>query len=114
MSGAISKKDQDLQNAMVILEGQMEKMRRSGQRVSDIVTTGVASNFQSQASTQFQQKMQQWIEAYNQVSTKVNNLHANLQQANQVLNSGADEAQQHAAGWGGDLDNIQSIMGGKS
>ncbi|MGW1837529.1 hypothetical protein [Streptomyces sp. NPDC002067] len=98
---------------MVILEGQMEKMRTSGQKVNDIVTTGVAANFQSVASTQFQQKMQEWIEAYNQVSQKVNNLHANLQQANQVLDSGADEAQQHAAGWGGDLDNIQGVLGGK-
>lgn len=112
MSGAISKKDQDIQAATQLLEAQMDKMRRSGQQVSDIVTTGVANSFQSQSSVQFQQKMQNWIEAYNQVSAKVNNLHANLQQANRVLDSGEDEAQQQNANWGGDLDGIQGVLSG--
>ncbi|MFG2222976.1 hypothetical protein [Streptomyces sp. NPDC048644] len=111
----LNKQEQDIKNALVLLEGQMQSMRTAGQKVEDTVQQA-AQHFHSTASTTFQQKMQQWIETYNQASTQVNNLHASLEAANQTLNAGDSQAQDHAAGWSGDIDSIQSVMsgGGKS
>ncbi|MEU6018245.1 hypothetical protein ABZ826_30740 [Streptomyces sp. NPDC047515] len=116
MSGghALSKQDQDIRNALVILEGQMEKMRTAEHTVEGILRD-VDGHYKAQSSRVFQDRMRGWIDAYNRVSRKVNDLHASLQSANQQLNVGEDEAIQHASNWQGtDLDGIQSTLAGGS
>lgn len=112
--GALSKQDQDIRNALVILEGQMEKMRTAEHTVEGILQD-VNAHYKAQSSMVFQDRMRGWIDAYNNVSRKVNDLHTNLQSANQQLDTGEDEAVQHASGWTGqDLDGIQSALSGGS
>ncbi|MCB5906106.1 hypothetical protein [Streptomyces pinistramenti] len=111
MGAQVTKQEQDIKNALVLLEGQMQAMRTAGQKVEDTVQQA-AQHFHSTASTTFQQKMQEWIETYNQASAKVNNLHASLEAANQTLNTGDSQAQEHAAGWSGDIDGIHGVLSG--
>ncbi|GAA3185851.1 MULTISPECIES: WXG100 family type VII secretion target [Streptomyces] len=115
-AGGMEKKDEDIRQALSLLNEQMGKMRTAGQTVETTVQS-VARNFDSGASRQFQTKMQEWIETYNQVSQKVNTLHDNLEAANQTLNTGDTDAHDLAAGWdagGGDLDNIHGVLGGSA
>jgi hypothetical protein len=103
-----------IQQALLLLEEQMNKMRATAGTV-ETITQQVQTHYIAASSSLFASKMNDWIGQYNTVERSVNTLHDALERALQGMQRGESDALSAASGWSGGLtavDSVSSVLAG--
>lgn len=95
----LSKDDAAIQQALQGLDHQVSAMITSRQTIGQI-NEDIAAAYVSPASTQFQQKIGDWITCYQQVMQAFERLSESTSGANQILNKAEEEAHVIGGNWG--------------
>lgn len=90
--------DRAIQNALDILSNHVSFMNSMNQSV-DAIRADIASCYQAQSSTTFQNKINEWIESYLAVQKTVQTLQENLGSAHQVIGRAEEELTQTSNAW---------------
>lgn len=109
----LSKKDQDVQSALLALESHVGSMSADGRTVEQI-NEYIASAFQSHASSVFQGKVGEWLDAYGKLMQGFRTLQENLRHGGSTLSRAQEEASQAAGNsfGGGVSEVVMATLGG--
>jgi uncharacterized protein YukE len=80
------------------LDSQITTMNTIAGQVEDAVAS-VGAHFVAESSTAYQGKVTNWSEFYAQVKSHATTILSNLDQSNQILDQGGDDATSTAQGW---------------
>jgi putative N-acetylmannosamine-6-phosphate epimerase len=99
-AGLFNRQQVDVDKARTALENHVATMARAGATVSAI-HDDVRMAYVADSSSIFSSKLQQWMQAYTDIKSKVDALHASLSAADVIHNTSEMDASQYASAWDG-------------